>query len=193
MYARSLIIFFFFFILIREANSQDQQVIITDSTQLNTDNIETIKSKNFFDPSRAALLSAVLPGLGQVYNRKYWKVPIVWGGLFLGVYLANAYNNELQFWRTELFLYLNGGTSTTGASQRRVEQIIQRFRRDRDQTIIYTFMWYGLNIVDAHVDAYLKEFNVNDQLALKLEPYLDSNPVAQTEMFGGVTLVLKFR
>jgi hypothetical protein len=74
---------------------------------------------------------------------------------------------------------------------RRLEQLIQRYRRDRDQTVIYTFMWYGLNIVDAHVDAYLKEFDVNDELALKLEPYVDAS--VPWQMNAGVSLVLKFK
>lgn len=193
MYIKSFIALTLLCLSFLPLKGQDKPVYLNDSTTINTDDIKEIKAKNFFDPSRAALLSAVFPGLGQAYNRKYWKIPIVWGGLFLGILLADAYNNELQFWRSELFLHLNGQTPTSGASQNRVEQIIQRYRRDRDQTIIYTFLWYGLNIVDAHVDAYLKEFEVNDQLSLKLKPYIDNNYMASNQVFGGISIVARFK
>ena len=191
MYSKPFIILIFIICFAHSLCAQDTIVYLGDSSITNTDNIEQIRAKRFFDPSRAALLSAVMPGLGQAYNKKYWKMPIVWGGLFLGVYLANFYNVRLQIFRADLFERLNGQPGTLMVSQRRLEQLIQRYRRDRDQTVIYTFMWYGLNIVDAHVDAYLKEFDVNDELALKFEPYVESNIPGQ--MYAGVSLVLKFK
>ena len=194
MYGKALVIFIFTYLLVSDIQAQNKKPIyISDTTDIHLEGIPQIKSRNILDPSRAALLSAVLPGLGQAYNKKYWKIPIVWGGLFLGIYLANFYNDQLQLWRGELFLYINGQPTNPAIPRLRVEQIVQRYRRDRDQTTIYTFMWYGLNIVDAHVDAYLREFSVNDDLALKLEPYMDKNVTMPGDMFGGISLVLKIK
>jgi hypothetical protein len=191
MYGKPFVILIFIICFSQALRAQDTLVYVGDSVAINSLNIEQIKAKRFFDPSRAALLSAVMPGLGQAYNKKYWKMPIVWGGLVLGISFANFYNERLQIFRVDHFERLNGQPGTLMVSTRRLEQLIQRYRRDRDQTVIYTFMWYGLNIVDAHVDAYLKEFDVNDELALKLEPYVDAS--VPWQMNAGVSLVLKFK
>jgi len=182
MSTRSLILSLFFLLYVSSVKcfSQDKPIYLGDSTFENTKGVEEITAKKFFDPSRAALLSAVLPGLGQGYNKKYWKIPIIYGGFAAGVYFAYYYNNRLQHYRNELF------TGNSLFSERALEHIIRRERRSRDQTMIYTFMFYGLQIVDAHVDAYLKEFDVNENLSIKWEPYFENQTTGN--MVAGISL-----
>jgi len=127
-----------------------------------------------FDPRKAMLYSAILPGAGQVYNKKYWKVPLVYGGI-LGLAAVVKFYNDLQTrYKGELFYLLNNpalqtypGTYNTPTSLR---SAIDQSRRQRDYFTILTGFMYILQFVDAHVDAHLKEFDLNPQLHVKIEP-----------------------
>jgi hypothetical protein len=151
--------------------------------------VDTIRITSYvkrFNPRKALFYSAILPGLGQVYNKKYWKVPLVYGGFFLGYYLIDTYNANFNKYKAELFTLLNDGgtvasgstsgpTSISGLSETQLRSIINRRKRDRDFWCIMTGVWYMLQLVDAHVDAHLKEFDVNPQLKVKIEPMSESN------------------
>jgi hypothetical protein len=130
-------------------------------------------------PRKAALYSAALPGLGQIYNKKYWKVPIIYGGLGIMGYLIVLNNDRYQVLRQASNAEESGrrdqnplaGFQIQQYEQRnRLEQLVDNFRRDRDYTIILTAALYGLNIMDAIVDAHLIEFDVNPDLSFNLEP-----------------------
>ena len=125
-------------------------------------------------PRRAALYSAVLPGLGQIYNKKYWKVPIVYAGFGILGYFIIWNNDRYQLFRRERIARQNGQagplSDNTRVSESTLPRNVDQFRQQRDQTIIYTAAWYALNIMDAIVDAHLIEFDVNPDLSLKLEP-----------------------
>lgn len=124
-----------------------------------------------FNPQKALLFSAVLPGAGQVYNKKYWKVPIVYGGfVFLG-YFIDTYNDNYLFYKEELFKELNDpGSSSTGLAETDLRSYTDEYNRERDFFIILTGLWYMLQIIDAHVDSHLKEFEVNPNLNVRIEP-----------------------
>jgi hypothetical protein len=124
-----------------------------------------------FNPQKALLYSAVLPGAGQVYNKKYWKVPIVYGGfVFLG-YFIDGYNDNYLFYKNELFKELNEeGSSSTGLTETDLRSYTDQYRRERDFFIVLTGLWYMLQIIDAHVDSHLKEFEVNPNLNVRIEP-----------------------
>lgn len=130
-------------------------------------------------PRKAALFSAALPGLGQIYNKKYWKLPIIYGGFGIMGYLIVRNNDLYQLFRrannaesakqrdqNPLAGYRNGRYEKTDNLGRQVESS----HRDRDYTIILTAALYGLNIMDAIVDAHLIEFDVNPDLSFNLEP-----------------------
>ena len=125
------------------------------------------------DPTRAALLSAAIPGLGQAYNKKYWKIPIVWAALGAFGYFIVWNNNQYQFYRRNLIYEIAGDPNypnETGLSQSTLQSARDQFRRNRDQLALYGILFYLIQIVDAHVDAHLIEFDVNQDLSARLEP-----------------------
>ncbi|NJN42722.1 MAG: hypothetical protein HC811_11295 [Flammeovirgaceae bacterium] len=158
--------------------------------QPNVVDIDTYAAR--FNPRKALMYSAVLPGMGQAYNKKYWKVPIVYGGFFIFGYLINFYQDEYVRYKNELFLIINDPTQTapSGLPEDQLRTVVDRAKRERDFYIILGGAWYLLQIVDAHVDAHLKEFDVNPQLKISLEPMMEQSPI-----FGrsqGVSLIIKF-
>lgn len=124
-------------------------------------------------PAKAAFYSAVLPGLGQVYNKKYWKVPLVYGAIGASIYYytlnnaryqsyRNAYKDRLAGIPNENYAYLDNA---------RLIQAQQFYQRNRDLSLLCVVGFYVLNIIDANVDAHLGQFNVNDNLSFKPELY----------------------
>ncbi|GHN01354.1 hypothetical protein WSM22_28430 [Cytophagales bacterium WSM2-2] len=127
-----------------------------------------------FDPRKALFYSAILPGAGQVYNKKYWKVPLVYGGL-LGLAAVVKYYNDAQVkYSDQLYFLINNPTLTihpvSGKDQKQLRSIVDVARRQRDYFAIFVGFFYILQLVDAHVDAHLKEFDVNPKLHVRLEP-----------------------
>jgi hypothetical protein len=174
-------------------------------------NIDTYAAR--FNPRKALLFSAILPGAGQAYNKKYWKVPLVYGLMGGGVYLMGIYEGEHERYRTELFNMLNepanpqpdpvtgltpfGNRVVNGRllspSNANLEQLrnrVNRFRRDRDFSVLLMGVIYFAQMVDAHVDAHLKEFDLNPQLRARLEPSLE--PVGGMGNAKGISLVIKW-
>ncbi len=142
-------------------------------------------------PTKAAYYSALLPGLGQIYNKKWWKVPIVYGALGTAVYFSfnnrdihRKYREELEFRSAE-----TGGLTTgfrSSLSDENLEQNLDFWRQWRDFAYIATVVVYGLNIVDATVDAHLYDFDVDDDLAFKPSPAIGAT--AQGDLFYGIKL-----
>lgn len=152
--------------------------------------IETYAAR--FNPRKAILYAAIFPGSGQVYNKKYWKVPIVYAGFATTIFFVDFYQKRYLLYKNELFTLLetNADRSASGFNEKQLRNIIDDSKRDRDFFTIVTGFWYILQLVDAHVDAHLKEFDLNPQLQVKLEPSLDNSPLfGQT---AGLALTLKF-
>jgi hypothetical protein len=156
--------------------------------------IETYSQR--FNPRKAMLFSAILPGMGQVYNKKYWKVPLVYGGLIGFGLVVDFYSNQGNKYRNELFDLLNGkvdlitGKSLLlGLDETQLRTIIDQARRQRDYFIIITAFFYILQMVDAHVDAHLKEFDLNPKLKVRIEPMMDNSYYTGTS----TGIAIKFR
>ncbi|HEY5690564.1 MAG TPA: DUF5683 domain-containing protein [Cyclobacteriaceae bacterium] len=145
-----------------------------------------------FDPRKALLYAAIFPGSGQVYNKKYWKVPLVYGGFAAGIYFVGAYQDLYLKYKNELYGILSDGSliSPTGYNEAQLRRLTNIYKRERDFFSIVTVFWYMLQLVDAHVDAHLKEFDVNPQLQVKLEPIIENSPV--NGMSAGIALKFKF-
>ena len=145
-----------------------------------------------FDPRKALLYAAVLPGSGQVYNKKYWKLPIVYGGFFGGIYLVSFYQEQHVRFRKNLFELLDDPTATNpnGFTQDQLRSLVDKARRERDYFLVLTGLWYILQMVDAHVDAHLKEFDLNPKLKVSLEPHLERNSMLGRS--NGMSLIIKF-
>ncbi|MCG8323584.1 MAG: DUF5683 domain-containing protein [Cytophagales bacterium] len=162
-------------------NARQDSIIYTEDNVLITEEgiqeIVTETPRNL--PNKVALYSAILPGLGQIYNKKAWKLPIIYGGGMTLVFSSINYNTQYLFFREALFLEVDGDPNTingTGLNESQIRRRVDFFRRNRDFFIILTGALYLLNILDAHVDAHLREFDVNDQLAFSIKPAMVQNP-----------------
>ena len=153
------------------------------------------KEKKKFNPRTATLRSAILPGWGQLYNKKYWKAPLVWGalGTTAGIYFYNVKNYRLL---RNAYNYLTDDDPTNNGlvdpdfrnlSAEAIRSYRNSFRQNVDYSVLFFILFWGLNVVDATVDAHLKSFDVNDNLSLQIKAgYSD---IAKTT---GLSLVLNF-
>ena len=156
-------------------------------------------------PSKAAFYSAILPGLGQAYNKRYWKVPIVWGAIGAGIYAIDYNNGRYDRFRDAFkrrragftddeFYDLNDSGIVPGSpdfSDEALQDAQIRAQRDRDLSILITVILYVLNIIDANVDAHLQQFNVNENLSLNMRPYLRWEDI-QGQANYGLSLQIQF-
>ncbi|UJH67886.1 DUF5683 domain-containing protein [Allomuricauda sp. SCSIO 65647] len=162
------------------------------------------KAINPLAPSKAAFYSAILPGLGQIYNKRYWKAPIVWGALGTGIYVYSINNTEYNRYRTAFKQRRAGlideffdlgepdpGKTTPDVTDEALENAQERFQRDRDLALLITIALYALNIIDANVDAHLKQYNVDENLGFDIKPYLNMNPVTSSPNYG-LAMTIKF-
>lgn len=167
---------------------------------LDADTIKKRKAFNPLGPSKAAFYSAILPGLGQIYNKRYWKLPIVYGAIGTGIY-AYKYNDDLYdrfriaFKRrsagfTDDEFYNESGTGTNPNFSLTVLQNKQEdFQESRDLSLVITIVLYVLNIVDANVDAHLQQYNVDDNLSIDFKPVFDLDPITNNLNYGmGLTI-----
>lgn len=145
-----------------------------------------------FQPRKALLYSAVLPGMGQVYNKKYWKLPLIYGGFYLLTKYAVAYNNLYIKYKEELYgtLEIPVIPPASGYTQTQLRTLIDNYRRQRDYFIVLDGFMYILQLIDAHVDAHLKEFDLNPQLKVSLKPTVQ--PTGLMGHASGFSLTLKF-
>jgi hypothetical protein len=143
-------------------------------------------------PSKAAFYSAILPGLGQAYNKKYWKIPIVYAAIGTGVYFYITNTNELNRYRDAYKRRQAGFTDDEFFGQLSDDSLIRaqkQFRRNQELSILVTLGLYALNIIDANVDAHLLQYNVDENLAIK--PHVKYNEMENTTDLG-LTLNFKF-
>lgn len=152
---------------------------------------------------KATTLSTIFPGAGQVFNKSYWRVPIVLGGLASTIYTIDWNNRGYQRFKTAYALrvdydknpekYPQGAADEfRGAySATFLKNLKDSYRRNRDLCIILTAGVYLLNILDAHVDAHLQDYDISDDLTMNLEPYFDYTTVGTQPVYG-VNMSFKF-
>ncbi len=134
-------------------------------------------------PRKAAIRSAIIPGWGQIYNKKYWKVPIVYGaiGTTVGIFTYNLKNyKDTRFaYNVKYNMRVNGSDSALFAqikdvlkplSESSLRSYRDQFRRDIDYSVLFFLAMWGLNVVDAAVDGHLKSFDVSPDLSLQFKP-----------------------
>jgi hypothetical protein len=158
-----------------------------------TDLSDTVLIQSYakrFNPTRASLFAAVLPGLGQVYNKKYWKLPLVYGGFAAIGYGLNFYQDLYKDYKRQLFYILENDAdqSPEGYTEDQLRPAIEQARHERDFMIILMAGMYILQIVDAHVDAHLKEFDVNPNLQVRMQPMMRSDFMIGRQAGFSVTL-----
>ena len=124
-------------------------------------------------PTRAALYSAIIPGAGQVYTKKYWKVAIIYAGLFSSAYYINESNDSYQFYKSTYLNRINGITTDEFQeiySDSDLRTLTDHYRRNREVSALLFTLTYILNIVDASVNAHLFDYDVSEDLSLQIQP-----------------------
>ena len=162
------------------------------------------------DPKRAMWLALVLPGAGQIYNRKYWKLPIFYGGM-VGCIYAITWNGQMYKDYSQAYMdimdddpatqsynsFLHLGTTIDESNMSYYQEVFRkrkdRYRRWRDLSTFALVGVYVLSIIDAYVDASLSDFDISDDLSLHVAPTLigtqsDRNPVKSTGIGLGCSL-----
>lgn len=142
--------------------------------QQGTEGLMLTEELNKQDPQKAAMLSAVLPGLGQLYVGQVWKVPVYYGTFMVLGHLMYTNNRLYNIFRQSLFAEVDGNPNTVNPFPRFAEASLRRntdsFRRNRDYMVIIAGLVYMLNIADAHIAAHLNEFDINDELVINYAP-----------------------
>lgn len=162
-----------FFLSAQTTNNNDSLKVTSDSTT--TQIKKTPKIKKPTVPWKAALMSGFVPGLGQLYNRKYWKAPIVWGALGVtGYFLVDQHIQFIKF-RDAYRSWVNDSVILPGFEQYSYNPNSLKIQRDNYErtrnilTIVAAVLW-TLNIVDAAVDAHLSTFDVGPNLSMRIQP-----------------------
>ncbi|MBI3501693.1 MAG: hypothetical protein HY063_07850 [Bacteroidetes bacterium] len=184
------LLFAFHFLLFSFLFSQD-----TAKTSVKTISSSAEKKKvSIHSPKKAMIFSAVIPGLGQAYNKKYWKIPIVYATMGSTIYFFD-FNNKLYRQYKQAYIYKTDNDPNTidlypYYDETQLKEQVAYYRRYRDLSVILTSLFYTLNIVDAYVDAQLKTFDVSDNLSMKIFPSI--NLTSQKNPALGLTMTLRF-
>lgn len=158
--------------------------------------IEQFESVSKLNPNKAALLSAVLPGLGQAYNNQFWKLPIIYGGALIFGHYINYNHKVYNELKNALVAQVDSDPNTINYyedlfSATSLERNRDLFRRNRDFLILIAGTFYMLNIVDAHVSAHLKEFDINENLSMAIYPQIQSSPLNSPTV--GIQMAVRIR
>jgi hypothetical protein len=206
--AKLLLVFFFFSALhmVSFCQKKDTAIIMKNSIKYKPSQTDsTVKkdslAKKKHDPTKATLYSTIFPGVGQFYNKKYWKLPLVYAAVGIAAYefVSNrSYYNKYRYALSVVttgqyntnpaavnkidphilqgiqFLYSSGADSSYVVSELMV--IRNQYRQWEDYSVLFFLLFYALQIVDATVDAHLKDFNVNSDLSLRIAPSSATGP-----------------
>ncbi len=148
-------------------------------------------------PSKAAFYSAIFPGMGQIYNKKYWKAPIVWAALAVPAYYYQINNQEYKRYRTAYKLRKNGlqdeftdDDGVSSVSLTTLETAQEQLSENRDMSLLSGVIIYILQIVEASVNAHLLQFNTDDTISFK--PALIMDPIRIETPTLGLTIKYNF-
>ncbi|MBI2966512.1 MAG: hypothetical protein HYY40_01695 [Bacteroidetes bacterium] len=150
-------------------------------------------AKKTHSPRTAMILSSVIPGAGQVYNRQYWKIPIIIGGFAGLIYGIDFNNNNYRDFRNSYLLRYDNDTNTIDNyygvySDESIIALKDYYKRNRDFYIIGTGLLYILNVLDAYVFAHLKDFDINQELSIRVHPGFYTGTYARPYPVPGVAL-----
>lgn len=156
-----------------------------------------VKTEKVHNPKIAIALSAVIPGAGQIYNKKWWKVPIVYAGLGVASYFVYDFNKKTNLYKFEYRYRKNGeieklDPSLAALSDETVLSQKNFYRRFMEISIAALAIVYVLNIVDATVDAHLFYFDISDNLALSVQPFVRGDLGPMVGLNHGVMISLNF-
>ena len=185
----------FCLLLCISVQAQDDKKELEEGVVISTEN--TSRQLDPLRPAKAAFYSAILPGLGQAYNKKYWKIPIVYAAIGTGLYFYIDNNNIYKRYRNAYKRRLAGFTDDefygtgeiTFISDDALIRAQRTLKRNKELSLLVTVGLYVLNIIEANVNAHLLQYNLDDNLALK--PHIDfNNPNYTSQMV--LTLNINF-
>ncbi|MCF8257474.1 MAG: hypothetical protein K9J06_07980 [Flavobacteriales bacterium] len=148
-------------------------------------------------PKKATIMSAALPGLGQVYNGRWWKVPIIYGGFAGLTYMAVSNHTDMVRYKDAYLMRIDDDPDTVDEfagrySDANLQQLKTTSQRNRDLSFIIMGILYVLNIVDANVDGHLKDFDVSDDLTMQIRPAIQQTMPGQLPAPGiGLSFTLR--
>lgn len=194
-------------LIVPEMDTIATSVVITDSVPAKKKRDWNTWRPN---PKRAMWLAIVLPGAGQIYNRKYWKLPIFYGG-FAGCLYALSWNGQMYHDYSQAYVdlmdndpntqsyndFLHLGTTINESNKAHYQEIFRkrkdRYRKWRDLSVFALIGVYALSVIDAYVDASLSEFDISDDLSLRVAPTIindqsSRNPVKSSAIGVGCSL-----
>ena len=168
-------------------SAQAQYSPLVDTTTVDAEDLRAIHS-----PRKATIRSAILPGWGQAYNKKYWKIPVVYAGIGTCVYFIDWNHQNVKKYKEAVIALQDDDpltVNTTGEPDELMDDFLDLHRRWRDLSYMSLGAVYILNIIDANVDAHLFHFDVNEDLSASWSPGL-----TRTDgVYGGITLRLTFK
>jgi len=137
-------------------------------------------------PRKAAILSMYVPGAGQVYTKKYWKIPIIYSALIASGYYINENNSEYKKYRDTYLNRMNGQSDDLDYTDSELITLKDYYKRNREISIMLFSLTYILNIIDASVNAHLSEYEVNEDISLGIRPIK-----IQDNFYSGIALNIK--
>lgn len=180
-----------FFISVPSFSQNQSEVKVTEDQRKGKED-KPVFSTLPKNPRKATLLSAILPGAGQVYNNKAWKVPLIYAGFMTDIYFIGFNNKRYQTFRTALFAFDEGDKSQFPSLNREaLVRNVDYWRQNRDMTILLLAAIYALNLIDANVDAHLSGFDISDDISMKIEPNVGTFAASGNSL--GLTLKLQFK
>lgn len=184
----------FFILAFASAHAQQSDSLKNKTTIDSTQSKRAVKKAIYSNARKATIMSACLPGLGQIYNRKYWKAPIIYAALGGLGYWGVTNQIKYKYYSDNLTALHDDDVNTINETLYSSDQLVTQkryYRKYRDYAIIAGALVYLINIIDANVDAHLKTFDVSDDLSLQVNPY--SNFDYNNKLQAGLTLKLKFK
>ncbi|MEA3443484.1 MAG: DUF5683 domain-containing protein [Bacteroidota bacterium] len=157
--------------------------------QIKGDTITLSEDENYHSPRKATLYSTFIPGWGQAYNKKYWIIPIIYAGFGGLIYSANWNNGELQRFKKAFNDFPNDEFNGIVPQDQLIDNI-DYYRRNRDLSFIGMFALWGINVLQANVDAHFYNYDISRDLSLKIEPVFRNKYTFAPET--GLKLTLNF-
>ncbi len=166
----SLVILLSFFLSV---SSDGQSLSDTLSSSIVAETIADMTDTAYHSPKKAAIYSAVFPGLGQIYNRKYWKVPIVYAGFGTLIYFIGYNNSKFKEFKQAYKDFPDYKLDFDyPLTLEQIDRAMTFYKRWKDLSIIGSFGFYIFQIIDASVDAHLFNWSVSEDISLRIEPSL---------------------
>jgi hypothetical protein len=200
IYLKFKILILFFFLLSGSVVSYAQDSYKLDTGFLNQDSGNYFKEISKVDPAKSAILSAVLPGLGQAYNGQVFKVPFIYGGFMIFAHLIRNNNEIYHSFRNSYIAELDDRPDTENRfemvlpgrfSESSLKQYEDRFHRNRDYLALIATAFYLINVADAYISGHLREFEINESFSAKITPSIQFSP--ERTPIGGFTLKVSLR